>query len=276
MLADGAVNKITTDSTKKEKYIRRSARVICTANDVAPTVKVDGRTVNQSKVFKDENITIPGIAFYKGNSPQEVVSDFIEGEAYFAVWFHPVASKSTITIRPDSFPGTYYVTGDTMVRSERSGEDEYFQFIIPKAKMQAEQTISMEAEGDPSTFNMSLQILRPEDGEMIQFVQYSFADKTDKVDTNDTTLAGGDDGWLSNSETDILAGEKIVTVLFYKKDGTLIEGIITKASDDPKNYDNWNSENTKDTYKDYVNKEGEIFSDIGLTKSGAYYSTSSL
>ena len=41
------------------------------------------------------------------------------------------------------------------------------------AKMQAEQTISMEAEGDPSTFNMSLQVLRPESGSMIELIQYS-------------------------------------------------------------------------------------------------------
>ena len=69
-------------------------------------------------------------------------------------------------------PGTYYVTGDTYARSEITGEDEFFQFIVPKAKLTAEQTITLEAEGDPSTFSMNLTVLRPESGEMMQLVQY--------------------------------------------------------------------------------------------------------
>lgn len=40
--------------------------------------------------------------------------------------------------------------GDTFARSEITGEDEYFQFILPKAKVTSENTITMEAEGDPS------------------------------------------------------------------------------------------------------------------------------
>ena len=82
------------------------------------------------------------------------------------------ATTKTITISGDSFPGTYYVTGDTYARSDVDGKDQFFQFIIPKAKMTAEQTITLEAEGDPSTFNMNLTVLRPESGEMMKLVQY--------------------------------------------------------------------------------------------------------
>ena len=78
-----------------------------------------------------------------------------------------------IVISSDKFPGTYYVTGDTYARSETTGEDEFFQFIIPKAKMQSEVTLTMEAEGDPSTFNMNLKVLRPDDGDMMKLVKYS-------------------------------------------------------------------------------------------------------
>ena len=62
--------------------------------------------------------------------------------------------------------------------------------------MQAEQTISMEAEGDPSTFNMSLQVLRPENGEMIKFIKYEFVNTNDDVTTNDSPIPGSNDGWL--------------------------------------------------------------------------------
>ena len=41
-----------------------------------------------------------------------------------------------------------------------------------KAKMSSENTITLEAEGDPSTFNMNLTVLRPEDGDMMKLVQY--------------------------------------------------------------------------------------------------------
>ena len=38
--------------------------------------------------------------------------------------------------------------------------------------MSAENTITLEAEGDPSTFNMNLTVLRPESGDMMKLVQY--------------------------------------------------------------------------------------------------------
>lgn len=82
------------------------------------------------------------------------------------------ATTRTITISGDSFPGTYYVTGDTYARSDVTGADQFFQFIIPKAKVTSENTITLEAEGDPSVFNMNLTVLRPESGEMMKLVQY--------------------------------------------------------------------------------------------------------
>lgn len=72
-----------------------------------------------------------------------------------------------ITISAGTFPGTYKVTGTTYARSLKTGADEYFQFEIPRAKMGAEVTLTMEAEGDPSVFNMPLKVLRPADGKMM-------------------------------------------------------------------------------------------------------------
>ncbi len=83
--------------------------------------------------------------------------------------------KSEIVISGDTFPGTYYITGDTYARSDVDGKDQFFQFIIPKAKMTSQNTITLQAEGDPSTFTMNLTVLRPEDGEMMKLVQYDLA-----------------------------------------------------------------------------------------------------
>lgn len=194
MFADGKVRGQETNSTEYG-YIRRSARIVApttpTVTTDFPVVKIDGVEVKTDEVYhttvSDDGTTTTaaGIGFYKNGGTTEVTdaTKIEKGDVLFASWMHPVKSKAIITITPDSFPGTYYVTGDTMIRSERNGEDSYFQFIIPKAKMQAEQTISMEAEGDPSTFNMSLQILRPENGEMVKFVKYEFVDVDEGEDS---------------------------------------------------------------------------------------------
>lgn len=48
-----------------------------------------------------------------------------------------------------------------------------FQLVFPKAKITSENTLTMEAEGDASTFDMNLKILRPADGKMVRLIKYS-------------------------------------------------------------------------------------------------------
>ena len=100
-----------------------------------------------------------------------VVTTPTKGKDYFAT-FSVATTGKEIEISATTFPGSYYVTGDTYARSETTGEDEFFQFIIPKAKVQSENTITLEAEGDPSVFNMSLRVMRPKDGKMMKLVKY--------------------------------------------------------------------------------------------------------
>ena len=95
----------------------------------------------------------------------------LAGEKVF-ITYEILANKKEIVISGDSFPGTYYVVGDTYARSDVDGRDQFFQFIIEKAKVTSENTITLEAEGDPSVFSMNLTVLRPESGEMMQLVQY--------------------------------------------------------------------------------------------------------
>ena len=88
-------------------------------------------------------------------------------------------SAVEVTISPDTFPGTYKVVGDTFMRSEKTGKDEPFQFIINKAKVQSNVTLTLQAEGDPTTFEMTLNVLRStnDDGqnEMMKLVRYNIA-----------------------------------------------------------------------------------------------------
>lgn len=81
----------------------------------------------------------------------------------------------TIDINASTFPGIYYVTGDTYARNYESGKDEYLQLIFPKAKITSDDiSLTMEADGDPSTFNMNLRLLRSGNGNMMKLVKYGF------------------------------------------------------------------------------------------------------
>ena len=77
-----------------------------------------------------------------------------------------------IVITPNTFPGTYMLVGDTVIRNKKTGLDEGFQFIIPKAKIGAELTLTMEAEGDPTAFDMTLTVLKADNGTMMSLVKY--------------------------------------------------------------------------------------------------------
>ena len=95
------------------------------------------------------------------------------GAVYVEETYASVANTYTIEVSANSFPGTYKLVGDTYARNKATGVDEYFQFIIPQAKMGAENTLTLEAEGDPTVFNMKMRVLRPRDGVMMKLVKYT-------------------------------------------------------------------------------------------------------
>ena len=101
-----------------------------------------------------------------------------------------------ITVDAIHFPGTYRLVGETYSRSRKTGKDHRFQFEIPLCKMGTENNFSFEAEGDPTTFNMTLKVLRREDGVMMKLTQYS-------VDNAKY------DGYISNS-TDVIPNAEVL------------------------------------------------------------------
>ena len=130
-----------------------------TAAGIVNVTDADGKEISAENFIKasgDESNIVPAV-----------------GDKVFVHYEVTSTSKKVIDINADTFPGTYYITGDTFCRSDITGEDDFFQFIIPKAKMSSENTITLEAEGDPSVFNLNLTVLRPESGPMMQLVQYN-------------------------------------------------------------------------------------------------------
>ena len=155
--ADGEADIDTTTSTTKIMRTVPKANVIDAAEG---TCKVEIRGTKYS---------LSNVKYYDANGAIASSST----EYAYAVGEMPISEMATIEISPETFPGTYYCTGDTYARREDNGEDEFFQLIIPKAKVLSENTLTMEAEGDPSTFSMNLKVLRPATGPMMKLVKYS-------------------------------------------------------------------------------------------------------
>ena len=109
-----------------------------------------------------------------------------EGEIFYkftrSIAYEGQSIGNMIEISADKFPGTYKIVGDTYVRSDSTGKDERFQFIIPQAKMTSEQTITLEADGEPAVFDMNMTVLRPDDGVMVRFVQYNVVENEEEND----------------------------------------------------------------------------------------------
>lgn len=131
----------------------------------------DGISLADSKLTIEKVTTEEGTTYKVSNNSVTLPAGVEVGDRLFLTYKAP-AKVNEIVISAETFPGTYYVAGDTYARSDIDGSDQFFQFIIPKAKMTAENTITLEAEGDPAVFSMNLTVLRPEDGEMMKLVQY--------------------------------------------------------------------------------------------------------
>ena len=175
MFGDGKVRSVGATN----KIMKTESFVVTASGKTTADIKDGGWS---------ENVIINGKSYAK-NDPVffdiegkkvESEGNFTEGATYFCTYnLNPTDASGVIEISANTFPGTYYVTGDTYARSQNSGKDEFFQFIIPKGKVQSENSITLEADGDPSVFNMNLKVLRPKDGVMMKLVKYDLEDGTD-------------------------------------------------------------------------------------------------
>lgn len=88
-------------------------------------------------------------------------------------------NSSKITIKPEDFGGYFYVEADTLYRNQ-DGKDMAATLTFPKVKVQSGFTITMAANGDPSTFDFVMDC----------FPAYTWFDSTTKV-VCDITIVGG-------------------------------------------------------------------------------------
>ena len=221
----GAINKPAAD---KSVIVRHTEEVVATTGGVVPLPKdhITGETYSAITASEDHPIRLlnlttgtrtqivtgsyDGTKAFNFKNPAMLGSDEPVKSAigdHIRVFWEEVVSGDAkadaaveVTISPDTFPGTYRIVGDTFMRSQETGKDEAFQFVINKAKVASNVTITLEAEGDPSTFEMSLTVLRSSnergENEMMKLIRYGGAAASVNTSGNDqgSIVNGGSAG----------------------------------------------------------------------------------
>ena len=88
----------------------------------------------------------------------------------------------TLVIDADTFPGAYKIVGETYIREQKTQRDQRYQFTIYRANVSSDTNITLEAEGDPTTFSMSIDVLTPPNDIMMELRQ---------IDVEDDKIEGG-------------------------------------------------------------------------------------
>ena len=162
---------------------------------------------DKEETFKDPNCDVDkGVTNVEKNNDRE--SKRNEGRLWAYInprtmtpypddyWFHQGEPyyKSSITIAPPNkkikghrisvkagqFPGMYMLVGETWIRSRDDGQDERMQIKFPMCKIMSEQALTLEADGDPTVFNLSAQVANPPNGIMMELTAYEVADRVEE------------------------------------------------------------------------------------------------
>ena len=134
-------------------------------------------------------------------------------EIYYK-WTRTVAPSYTtlghrIIVDAEHFPGTYRIVGETYCRSRDDGKDQRYQFEIPLAKLSAETNLTLQADGDPTTFSMKFKVMRRDDGVMMKLTQY---------DINCETYNGYTSGSTKVIPSDTIEDNTYDTIYTYIKE----------------------------------------------------------
>lgn len=177
IMVGGKIKKATTDQSVKVNFVSNLLTV-----EAANTLPVVYDTYGVKHATAPEKYSY--INMTTGERGQDTLKAAI-GDKVRIFFTEEVKQEEKnnayeITISPETFPGTYKFVGDTLLRSEETGADEAYQWILLKGKVSSSVTFTMEAEGDPATFELSVTGLRAlnENGEyeMMKFIKYNFGE----------------------------------------------------------------------------------------------------
>ena len=170
---------VSIDTTTGAVNVKQDAKPLF----ILDTLKVSSieATAEQSEA-KGGKGNAPLIVWDYGREVNITLQDAVMSTQTLSMMFENAATGETaneeIIISANTFPGNYTVVGKTFARDVATGKDDLFVWYVPKAKVNSEVTLTMEAEGDPTVFDMNLRVLRNEDGSMVKMYRVKSADNT--------------------------------------------------------------------------------------------------
>ena len=103
------------------------------------------------------------------------ITDGTAGTQYVAYYqFKSDSNAEKISFKAKNFPKYCRIVGDTLIKNEATGVNEPFQMVAHKAKPQANFTLTMASEGDPTTLEMNFDLFADAsvDDEFISYIKY--------------------------------------------------------------------------------------------------------
>lgn len=155
------VDEVTGAVTGTPLFILDTLKV-STLENTAEQTEARGGKGNASLIIWDHSREIT-VTLQDAVLSEKTLSMMFEGNAK--------DSDNCIRISAQTFPGTYAIVGKTFARDIVDGKDHMFTWYVPKAKVNSEVTITMEAEGDPTVFDMNLRVLRDSNGTMVKLIK---------------------------------------------------------------------------------------------------------
>ena len=102
---------------------------------------------------------------------------FHQGEPYYkksltlSTKNNPLKAQR-IFVEQGTFPGMYKIVGETYIRNRDTGKDERVQLTFPLCKIKSDQTLTLQADGDPTTFNLDVEVAVPQNGIPMEITFY--------------------------------------------------------------------------------------------------------
>ena len=113
---------------------------------------------------------------------------FNQGESYYIKSLTIAPKDKTIkgkkiTVKADQWPGMYMMEGETWIRNKDTGNDMRMQIKIPFCKVRSDHTLTLQADGDPTVFGLTLEVAEPRNGEIMEITAYEIKNRL-KQDEN--------------------------------------------------------------------------------------------
>ena len=174
--------------TKYEQDIQEIRSALICPKDETPNGNWDvnrNRTALHQSTAKEDKKEEGALWAYVNPRTMQPYSDdywFHQGDPYYVKSLTLAQDGkrikgNQITVKADEWPGMYMVVGETRIRNRDTGEDERVQLKFPQCKVKADQTLTLSADGDPTTFTINLEVAKPRNGHMMEITAYEIATK---------------------------------------------------------------------------------------------------